>query len=155
MSATGDDALFDAVPFGRSVTMDDVEETLGFFDDWEDRYRYIIDLGKDLPRMPDELRTEDRYIHGCQSQVWIEQRLIDGRMQFVVDSDALIVRGLAGIILSAFNDRTPEEVLAVDIEGFFERIDLMRHLSPTRGNGLRAMVEKVRHFASAAASSAG
>lgn len=142
-------APFGAVDFGRSVTADDVEETLGFLDDWEDRYRYIIDLGKELPQLPEALRTEDRYVHGCQSQVWIDHRRDPetGRFQFVVDSDALIVRGLAAIVLSALNDRTAEQIRAYDVEGFFGRIDLLSHLSPTRGNGLRAMVGKIRTLA--------
>lgn len=142
---------FDAVPFGRRIDADEVAESLEFFDDWEDRYRYIIDLGKELPGLPDELKTDDRFIHGCQSQVWIDHRRdpATGRLQFVVDSDALIVRGLAGIVLSALNDRTPEEIAAFDMDGFFARIDLMRHISPTRGNGLRAMVQKIRSLADA------
>lgn len=148
---------FASVPFGRSIDAAEVEESLGFFDDWEDRYRYIIDLGKELPRLPDELKTEDRFIHGCQSQVWVDHRLDpeSGRMQFVVDSDALIVRGLAAIVLSALNDRTPEDIAAFDMDAFFDRIDLLRHISPTRGNGLRAMVQKIRGLALAAAEGSG
>jgi cysteine desulfuration protein SufE len=140
-----------ANPFGDSITSEDIVDTLGFFDSWEDRYRYIIDLGRELPEMPPALRTEDRYIHGCQSQVWIEERRDpdSGHLQFVVDSDAIIVRGLAAIVLSALNDRTPEEIRDADVEGFFARIDLLRHLSPTRGNGLRAMVQRIRGIAGA------
>ncbi|TVS14177.1 MAG: SufE family protein [Gammaproteobacteria bacterium] len=143
---------FDQVPFGRSIDAEEVAESLEFFDDWEDRYRYIIDLGKELPGLPDDLKTEDRFIHGCQSQVWVDHRREphSGRLQFVVDSDALIVRGLAGIVLSALNDRTPDEIAAFDVDAFFDRIDLMRHISPTRGNGLRAMVQKIRDLAQAA-----
>lgn len=149
----GTDAPFDAVRFGREVDAEEVAESLEFFDDWEDRYRYIIDLGKELPPLPEALRTEDRYVHGCQSQVWIDHRVDpgSGRLQFVVDSDALIVRGLAGIVLAALNDRAPAEIAGYDIEGYFERLDLLRHISPTRGNGLRAMVEKMRGFARAEA----
>lgn len=143
------EVAFDAVPFGRSIDAEEVEESLGFFDDWEDRYRYIIDLGKELPGLPDELKTEDRFIHGCQSQVWIDHRLDPGtgRLQFVVDSDALIVRGLAGIVLSALNNQTPQAIRAFDMEAYFERLDLLKHISPTRGNGLRAMVQKIRSLA--------
>jgi cysteine desulfuration protein SufE len=146
-------APFEDVPFGRSVDAEEVAETLAFFDDWEDRYRYIIDLGKDLPGLPEHLKTEDRFIHGCQSQVWIDHRVdsASGHLQFVVDSDALIVRGLAGIVLAALNDRAPADLLAVDIDAYFERLDLLRHISPTRGNGLRAMVERMRMLARAAA----
>ncbi|HSG90350.1 MAG TPA: SufE family protein [Pseudomonadales bacterium] len=143
------DAPFDAVTFGRSVDTEEIAESLEFFDDWEDRYRYIIDLGKDLPALPEALKTEDRLIHGCQSQVWIDHRLDadSGHLQFVVDSDALIVRGLAAIVLAAYNDKTPTEVRDFDVDGWFERLDLLRHISPTRGNGLRAMVERMRGVA--------
>ena len=146
-------ALFEQVPFGRTIDAEEIAESLAFFDDWEDRYRYLIDLGKELPPMPEDLKTEDRYIHGCQSQVWIEHRLdpATGTLQFIVDSDALIVRGLAAIVLAAFNNRTPAEICAFDIEAFFARIDLLRHISPTRGNGLRAMVGKIRKLAEVAA----
>ena len=142
-----------ANPFGTDIKDTDILDDLGFFDDWEDRYRYLIDLGKELPPMPAELKTEDRYIHGCQSQVWIEHRIdpATGKLQFIVDSDALIVRGLAAIVLAAFNNRTPAEIRAFDIEAFFARIDLLRHISPTRGNGLRAMVRKIRKLAEVAA----
>lgn len=146
-------AVFEQVPFGRTIDAEEIAESLAFFDDWEDRYRYLIDLGKELPPMPEDLKTEDRYIHGCQSQVWIEHRLdsATGKLQFIVDSDALIVRGLAAIVLAAFNNRTPAEIRAFDIEAFFARIDLLRHISPTRGNGLRAMVRKIRKLAEVAA----
>lgn len=155
-TATGageETAPFDAVRFGRDVDADEIAESLEFFDDWEDRYRYIIDLGKELPGLPEGLKTEDRYVHGCQSQVWIDHRVDEasGHLQFVVDSDALIVRGLAGIVLAALNDRAPAEIAAYDIDGYFERLDLLRHISPTRGNGLRSMVEKMRAFARAEA----
>lgn len=144
-------APFGEVKYGREIDAEEVAETLEFFDDWEDRYRYIIDLGKDLPGLPDALKTEDRFIHGCQSQVWVDHRLDpdSGRLQFVVDSDALIVRGLAAIVLAVYNEKTPQDVRDFDIEGYFERLDLLRHISPTRGNGLRSMVEKMRGLASA------
>lgn len=145
-------APFDAVPFGDRIDAEEIAESLEFFDDWEDRYRYIIDLGRELPPMPDELKTEDRYIHGCQSQVWIDHRCAeDGRWQFVVDSDALIVRGLAGIVLAALNQRTGEEIQAFDMDAYFDRLDLLNHISPTRGNGLRSMVDKIRRLAGNAA----
>ncbi len=143
------DAPFDAIPFGRDVDAEEIAESLEFFDDWEDRYRYIIDLGKDLPPLPENLRTEDRYVHGCQSQVWIDHRLDakTGHLQFVIDSDALIVKGLAGIVLAALNDRSPGVIATTDVEAYFERLDLLKHLSPTRGNGLRAMVERMQAMA--------
>ncbi|MFO7550490.1 MAG: SufE family protein [Haliea sp.] len=137
-------------PFGHSITSDDIVDTLSFFDDWEDRYKYIIDLGRELPAMPAALHTEERKIRGCQSQVWIDTRLEDGRLQLAVDSDAFIVKGLLGVVLAAYNNKTPAEVLAFDIDAYFERLDLLNHLSPTRGNGLRAMVARIREIAAAA-----
>lgn len=136
-----------ANPFGHKITSDDIIETLAFFDDWEDRYKYIIDLGRELPDMPAALHTEDRKIRGCQSQVWIDTQLEQGRLQLAVDSDAFIVKGLLGVVLAAYNNKTPQAVLAFDIDGYFEQLDLLRHLSPTRGNGLRAMVARIRHIA--------
>lgn len=140
----------DSNPFGNSITADDIVDTLSFFDDWEDRYKYIIDLGKELPPLPEELHTDDRKIRGCQSQVWIETRLEDGRLLMDVDSDAFIVKGLLGVVLAAYNNRTPKEVLAFDIDGYFNELDLISHLSPTRGNGLRAMVGRIREIAAEA-----
>lgn len=137
-------------PFGHSISSEDIVDTLSFFDDWEDRYKYIIDLGRELPSMPEELHTEERRIRGCQSQVWIDTQLEEGRLQLSVDSDAFIVKGLLGVVLAAYNDKTPAEVLAFDIDTYFEQLDLLSHLSPTRGNGLRAMVARIREIAAAA-----
>lgn len=134
-------------PFGNSITTDDILDTLGFFDSWEDRYKYIIDLGKDLPPMDESLHTEDRLVRGCQSQVWIDTSLQDGRLQLTVDSDAFIVKGLLGLVLAAYNNKTPAEIMAFDIDHYFEQLDLLRHLSSTRGNGLRAMVQRIQDIA--------
>ena len=134
-------------PFGGTITTEDIVETLGFFDDWEERYRYIIDLGKQLPVMDDELRTDERLIRGCQSQVWIDYRAADGVLWFDVDSDAHIVRGLLGVVMSAYNGKSSQEIKGFDIEGYFGQLDLVKHLSPTRGNGLRAMVSRIQQIA--------
>jgi cysteine desulfuration protein SufE len=134
-------------PFGHSISSDDILDTLGFFDSWEDRYKYIIDLGRELPELAEEFHTEERLVRGCQSQVWIETTLVDGKLELSVDSDAFIVKGLLGIVLAAYNNKTPEAVLAFDIEAYFEALDLLQHLSATRGNGLRAMVARVRDIA--------
>jgi cysteine desulfuration protein SufE len=128
-------------------TVEDIVETIAFFDDWEDRYRYIIDLGKELPAMPDSRKREELLVRGCQSQVWLDWTERDGRICFDVDSDALIVRGLIAIVLAAYDGRTPRAILDFDIEGYFGRLDLLKHLSPTRGNGLRAMVQRIRDVA--------
>lgn len=129
------------------TTANDIVESISFFDTWEDRYRYMIDLGKELPKMPEEFRTDDRLVPGCQSQVWIQTESNDERLIFSVDSDALIVKGLLAIIMAAYNQKTREEILEFDIEDYFEKLDLLKHLSPTRGNGLRAMVDKIQTIA--------
>ncbi|TQV71652.1 SufE family protein [Aliikangiella marina] len=126
---------------------EEIVDTLSFFDSWEDRYKYMIDLGKSLPSMPEELRTEERLVPGCQSQVWIEPQFIDGKFNFQVDSDAHIVRGLLAIVMAAYNHKSPKEIIEFDIADYFSKLDLMKHLSPTRGNGLQAMVEKIKQLA--------
>ena len=133
-------------PFGNSITAEEVLDSIGFLDDWEERYRYIIDLGKSLPALPDELKTEDRCVRGCQSQVWLAHHYdpAEKKLYLAVDSDALIVRGLAAIVLAALNRKSPQEVLQYDMETYFSKLDLLKHLSPTRGNGVQAMVARVR-----------
>lgn len=133
-------------PFGTRITPDEVIDTISFFDDWEDRYRYIIDLGKQLPEFPKNLQNEELLVRGCQSQVWLLAREDQpgGVVQLAVDSDALIVRGLAAIVLAAYNRKSGSDILAFDIEHYFDQLDLLKHLSPTRGNGLRSMVKKIQ-----------
>jgi cysteine desulfuration protein SufE len=134
-------------PFGSEITPEEILDTLGFFDDWEERYKYIIDLGKQLPAIDDSKKTEVYLLRGCQSQVWIDSQQIDGKLFFEVDSDAHIVRGLLAVVLSAYNNKTPSEVLNFDIDQFFAQVDLLKHLSPTRGNGLTSMVNKIKQTA--------
>ena len=138
-------------PLGYSITLEDVYDAFELLDDWEDRYAFIIDLGKQLPPFPGSERTEINYVHGCQSQVWLIHHFDEdsGKLLLLIDSDAIIVRGLAAIILLAFNNLTPADLLATDIDKLFERLDLFRHISPTRGNGLRSMISKIRNIATA------
>lgn len=136
-------------PFGSSITTEDIVDTLGFFDGWEERYKYIIDLGKQLPVMDDSLKTAERLISGCQSQVWIEPYQVDGKLYFDVASDAFIVSGLLALVMAAYNGKSPAEVLAFDMEAFFIDVDLIKHLSPSRGNGLRSMVARIQSVANA------
>ena len=136
-------------PFGTRISADDILDALGFLDDWESRYRYLIDLGRELPGMPAAQKTEDALIRGCQSQVWLHARAGEGKLWFDVDSDAFIVKGLLAVVLAAFNGKTPAQILAFDIDDYFARLDLLAHLSPTRGNGLRAMVARIREIAAA------
>ena len=131
--------------------IEELVETFAFFDDWEDKYRFVIDLGKALPDLEAELQTDSNLVRGCQSQVWLvhEQRA-DGTLHFKLDSDAFIVRGLISIVLAALNDRTAQEIIDYDIEALFAELDLLAHLSQTRGNGLRAMIGRVRETAAGA-----
>ena len=136
-------------PLGKDTTLEDVLDGFEFLDDWEERYAFIIDLVMQLPAFPDDERREENYVHGCQSQVWLIHHYDEqsGKLYLLIDSDAIIVRGLAAIILVALNGKTPRDLLATDIDELFEQLDLFRHISPTRGNGLRAMVGKIRDIA--------
>lgn len=149
MPATEQDFLDN--PLGTNPSLEDVLDGFEFLDDWEERYAFIIDLGKQLPAFPDDARVEENYVHGCQSQVWVISHLheANGKLYLLIDSDALIVRGLAAMIIIALNGKTPRDLLATDIDELFERLDLFRHISPTRGNGLRSMVGKIRDIAAA------
>lgn len=142
-------AQFTQNDFGGSINTDEILDTFEFLDDWEERYAYIIDLGKKLPAFPESEKVEENYVHGCQSQVWLIHYLDEesGKLYLLIDSDALIVRGLAAIVLAAMNAKTPSDLLAVNIEEIFEKMDLIRHVSATRGNGLRSMVKKVQVIA--------
>lgn len=130
--------------FGIDVSVDDIIDSLGFFDNWEERYKYIIDLGKELPDMSPALRTEEYLVRGCQSQVWLVDEWRDGKLFFQADSDAFIVKGLLGVVLAAYNGKTPGEILAFDMGAYFAQLDLLQHLSSTRGNGLKAMVKRIQ-----------
>jgi cysteine desulfuration protein SufE len=130
------------------VDLNEIKETFSLFSDWESKYRYIIEIGKDIPEMSSEEKTEQNLIRGCQSQVWLVHRVsTDGQIDFKIDSDAHIVRGLIAIILSALNSKPPAEIINFDVADLFSGLELMEHLSPTRGNGLRSMVEKIQSVA--------
>ena len=129
------------------MTLDELLDTFEFFDDWEDKYRFIIDLGKELPGLPDVDKTEDHLIRGCQSQVWLTYESTDEQLRFNMDSDAHIVRGLIAVVLIAIQNRSAADIQRLDIEEIFSQLDLLAHLSVTRGNGLRAMVSRVKEVA--------
>ena len=129
-------------------TTSEIVDDLEFLDDWEQRYQYIIDLGKQLPRLPSELKQDEYKVRGCQSTVWlISEKLNDGRLNFQVESDAIIVQGLLALVLAAYNNKFAEEIREFDIDGYFTELDLERHISPTRGNGLRAIVAAIQQQA--------
>ena len=119
------------------------------FDDWEERYRYLIQMGRKLPEFPEDLRNDTNKVVGCISQVWVVSDFVDGRIQLQADSDAFIVKGLIAMLVTLFNNKTAEEVLAVDIESIFREIGLDEHLSPNRRNGFVAMVSRIRNMAQA------
>lgn len=131
-----------------TAALDEIRESFEFFDDWEDRYRFIIDLGKGLPQMPEADRQEENLVRGCQSQVWLTAHFDgDDHLQLNLDSDAHIVRGLIAIVLAAYNGMARSAVAGYDIETLFDELDLLKHLSPTRGNGLKAMIGRIRELA--------
>lgn len=128
---------------------DEILDDLAFFDDWEERYKYIIDLGKDLPSMDESLHTPERMVKGCQSNVWLDVQPDGNKLEFAVDSDAHIVRGLLVLVLAAYNGKSASDILSFDIDEYFQQLDLERHLSPTRGNGLKAIVARIQAIAGA------
>ena len=140
---------FTSSPFGDSVNLDEIYENFEFLDDWEERYSYIIDLGKQLPSFPEEHKIEDNYVHGCQSQVWLIHHYDaeSKKLYLLIESDAIIVKGLAAVVLTILNKKTASEVAEFDVEAVFEKLDLIRHISPTRGNGLRSMIDKIKKVA--------
>jgi cysteine desulfuration protein SufE len=134
------------------VQLDRIVETFEMLDDWEERYRFLIDLGKKLKPMSETERTDANRVHGCQSQVWMTANLRQRNgyppaMELSAESDAFIVNGLIAILLSAYNGRTPREVIEFDAEGLFRQLDLVEHLSPTRRNGLHSMIGRIREIA--------
>ncbi|MFS1488428.1 cysteine desulfurase sulfur acceptor subunit CsdE [Vibrio splendidus] len=137
---------FPSSPFGTEITSDDIVAKMQTFSGWEDRYRQVIQWGKKLPNMPDELKSEQVVVSGCESQVWLVSQNIDGVWSFCADSDARIVRGLIALVMAAYDGKTSEQVQAFDIDGYFEKIGLITHLSPSRGNGLKAIVAQIQEL---------
>lgn len=127
-------------------TQDEIIEEFTALDDWMDRYQMLIDLGEEQSPLADADKTEQNLIDGCQSRVWIVCEEKDGKLHFRADSDALIVKGLVALVLQVVNDHRPDEIYAADLY-FIERIGLRDHLSPTRSNGLLAMVKQIRMYA--------
>jgi len=130
-------------------------EDFAFLDDWEDRYRYLIELGRALEPLPEEAHNEANRVHGCASQVWLQTRLrreADGtHIDLVGDSDALIVRGLVALAIAIFSGRTTAEIVTTDAEAVFAQLGLREHLTAQRSNGLRSMVKRIKDEAAAVA----
>lgn len=125
---------------------DEVVEEFSEFDDWMDKYQLLIDLGNEQEALDPQYKTEQNLIDGCQSRVWLEADLVDGKVIFRAESDALIVKGIIALLIQVVSGHTPDEILNSDLY-FIEKIGLKDHLSPTRSNGLLAMVKKMRMYA--------
>ena len=130
--------------------MDKIQEEIigefSVFDDWLDKYDYLIGLSDSLPAIAAEHRTEQYLIDGCQSRVWVDARLEDGKVYYAADSDAIITKGIIALLIRVLNGRTPQEILDADLY-FIEKIGLRQHLSPTRSNGLLSMVKQIKSYA--------
>ena len=124
----------------------DVVDEFSVFDDWLDKYEYLIESGKSLDSYPDEAKTDDKLIKGCQSRVWLDHKMKDGKIVFKADSDAIITKGIISLLISIYSGRTPQEILASDFS-VVERIGLKENLSPTRANGLVSMIAKIKETA--------
>jgi cysteine desulfuration protein SufE len=132
----------------QSLSIDQVVADFELLDDWEDRYRYVIELGRGLPPLPEAERTDANKVRGCASQVWLSthESSRDGRLRLVFrgDSDALIVKGLVAIVIALFDGKTPDEIRTTDAEALFSELDLRSHLTTQRSNGLRALVDRIK-----------
>ncbi|MDG1858787.1 MAG: SufE family protein [Emcibacteraceae bacterium] len=126
------------------MNIEEVKETFEFMDEWEDRYRFIIDLGRKLPDFDKADQTEENRVHGCSSKVWLVYDREDDKILFKGDSDAHIVKGLVALILMIFSNKTPKEIVATDANGILNDLGLSQHLSPMRTNGLFSMVERIK-----------
>lgn len=129
---------------------EEIADTFEFLDDWEDRYRHVIDMGKAIPTMDDALKVPATKVDGCASQVWIQPKISDGTFSFIGDSDAMIVKGLIAVLMALYNDVPVKKVAQIDAPAELGRLGLNDHLSAQRSNGVRAMVERIRTVAAAA-----
>ncbi len=136
------------------MTIADIQADFALLDDWEDRYRYVIELGRAMPPLPDALRTDANKVRGCASQVWLATSASQAggvsRLDFQGDSDALIVRGLVAILIALYRNKTADEILATDAPAVLGGLGLKDHLTPQRSNGVASMVERIRADARAA-----
>lgn len=121
----------------------EITEEFEMFDDWMAKYEYLIDLGKSLPLIDQKYKTEDKIIKGCQSQVWMHSELIDGKVVYTADSDAIITKGMVALMIRVLSNHTPIEIINAKLD-FVEKIGLTKHLSPTRSNGLVSMIKQMK-----------
>ena len=122
-------------------------ENFSFFENWEEKYQYVIDLGHKLEPLDESFKTEEWKIKGCQSQVWLVPQFAGGRIHFKGDSDAILVRGIIAIVLMIYNDKTPEEIKSIEVTEIFAKLGLEENLTPSRRNGMLSMVSKIKEYA--------
>lgn len=125
---------------------DEIVEEFAFLDDWEQKYEYIIDLGKQLPPLPDAVKTDENLIKGCQSKVWIDVKFEDGKLNFLADSDGILPKGIVSLLVSIYSGHSTAEILDSDFD-FISQIGLQEFLSPSRANGLMAMTKQIKFYA--------
>ena len=132
------------------MTIENIQENLiedfSFFEDWTQKYEYMIELSKTLDKMDDSLKNDTNLIKGCQSKVWLNAELKNGKINFQADSEAIITKGIIAILLMVFNDKKPDQIIKSDIS-FIEKIGLKEHLSPNRANGLYSMIKQIKFYA--------
>lgn len=134
----------------ETMTIDEIIDNFSLLDEWDDRYRYLIELGRELAPLPEAARTDANKVQGCASQVWLATRVEDGAapvLHFMGDSDAHIVRGLIAVLFALYSGRTAPDILSIDAVSVFDQLGLREHLTPQRSNGLRSMVERIRNDA--------
>lgn len=124
----------------------DIIEEFSMFDNWEERYQYMIDLGKTLPLIDEQYKTEEHIIKGCQSKVWVHAEMKDGKVEFTADSDAIITKGIIAILIRVFSNQSPKAIIEANTD-FIDKIGLKEHLSPTRANGLVSMIKQLKMYA--------
>lgn len=135
----------------QDIRQEEIIEEFALFDEWLDKYNYLIELSAELPQIAPEHRTDQYIIRGCQSRVWIDAQMKDGKLYFTADSDAIITKGIIALLVKVLNGRTADQVINTELY-FIDRIGLSENLSPTRSNGLVAMIKQMRLFAIAYAS---
>lgn len=124
----------------------DIIDEFSMFDDWEERYQYMIDLGKTLPLIAEQYKTKENIIKGCQSKVWVHAEMRDGKIIFTADSDAIITKGIIAILIRVFSNQSPKDIIDANTD-FIDKIGLKEHLSPTRANGLVSMIKQLKMYA--------
>lgn len=129
------------------MDLNELIENFEFFDSWEEKYQYVIDLGRNLEKLPEEYKTDDWKVQGCQSQVWLVPEVNNGVFHFKGDSDAILVKGIIAVVFLIYNDKSAEEIKSIEVFKIFAKLGLEENLTPSRRNGMMSMVQKIRQYA--------